>query len=794
MRDIMSLNFGWRFSPDFKPEYTHPDFKDTAFKLVDIPHIVSETPGSYPVNKTPCAVSCYRKMFVMPSAFEGKRLFIHFEGVTGCAAAFFNGKPVCAHKGGFTPFSCEITDLVKRGDNLLTVVVDSTEREDTPPFGGQIDIPCSGGIYREVRLEAVDEISIKEFTAVPVFANGDWSIDIKGSLISDKGAGFTFYLFDDKDKKISAKYYSCSGSDFACLWDLPCDVEEWSCKSPKLYTLKIALNSGDEVSVRLGFRRAAFRADGFYLGEEKLMLIGLSRHQNYPTVCSALPRSAQILDADLLHELGCNIVSTSHCPPSRHFLDRCDELGILVIEDLPAYGHIGGKEWKDTLCDNLSELIRRDISHPSIVLWNIRIEDAPDDSQLDKRLAALARELDSTRQLGGLHDSHGITEIEDVFLYKDYSHNGDNPGLERKKNVVKSKNIPYVVAAHSGQTIPARSFDREAIPLEQALRHAKVLDAAYGEQDICAVIGTCLSDFSAGKGLGFANQLCACGVTDFARVKKLAAYVYKAQACDEPLLKISSDLAPDERGDVWAVTNCDEVKLYIGGTESGTYQPDRKFFPNLPHPPIFIGDSDRLFSGLETIVFEGIKDGKAVTSVTIEPVKRTSLRISVSSSHLHHNDTYDVARIELEAIDQNGNRLRYCSDAVNIECDGSMEVIGSKLFSLEGGAAALYVRTKGGKGQATAKITTQSLGEYKLIFDITRTLPPKDIEKKNSDKKDDPAKNTEKPVSVDNDAPPPVVVHFFDDDEDSSTPPPANEVKNAVHTFNQKRNKKNKHR
>ncbi|MBQ6797379.1 MAG: hypothetical protein IJP10_05110 [Clostridia bacterium] len=793
MRDIMGLNFGWRFSPDFKQEYIHPDFKDTAFKLVDIPHTVSEAPGDYSVDRNSCGVSCYRKMFVMPSGFEGKRLFLYFDGVANCAAAFFNGKPVCAHKGSFTPFSCEVTGLAKRGDNLITVIVDSTERDDTPPFGGQIDIPCGGGIYREVRLEAVDETSIREFTAVPVYSDGDWSIDIKGSLTSDKGAGFTFYLFDSQERKISAKYYNCSGESFECLWDLPCEVKEWSCKSPVLYTLKIVLDSGDEVSARLGFRRAQFRSDGFYLGDEKIRLVGLSRHQNFPTIKNALPRSAQRLDVELLSELGCNIVSTSHCPPSKHFLDRCDELGILVIEDLPAYGHIGDSDWKDTLCDNLSEMIVRDISHPSVVLWNIRIEDAPDDSELDNRLAAIARKLDPTRQLGGLHDSRGSTVAEDVFLYKDYSHNGDNPGLERKKNVVKSKNIPYVIAAHSGQNAPARSIDRESYLLRQALHHAKVLDAYYGDPEICAAIGCCLSDFSAGKCIGFANHLCACGVTDSSRIKKLAAYVYISQKEDEPVLRISSDLSPDEQGEVWAFTNCDEVKLHIGGELIGSCHPNRKLFPNLPHPPILIENSERLFSGNEKIVFEGIKNGSSAASVTVEPVRRASLKVTASSSNLHHSDTYDVARIELEAVDQNGNRLHYCSDAVNIECDGSMEVIGSKLFSLEGGAAAFYVRTKGGKGQAVAKITTESFGEHRVVFDVTRTLPPKDSGKKDEPPKETSAKTTAKSSSVENDAPPPVVVHDFDD-SDSSSPPPASEVKDAVHTFNQKRNKKNKHK
>lgn len=793
MRDIMDLNFGWRFSPDFKPEYARPDFKDTAFKLVDIPHIVEETPRSCSGGKLYSAVTCYRKMFVLPSSFKGRRLFLHFDGVMGCAAAFFNGKPICAHKGGFTPFYCEVTSLVKNGDNLITVVVDSTEREDTPPFGGQLDMPCGGGIYREVRLEATDDVSIDTFTAAAYYSDGDWNIDIKGKLTSDKGAGFTFYLFDSDNKKISAKYYNCSNADFSCTWELPCEVDLWSCDNPKLYTLKIALDSGDEVSTRIGFRTVKFEPDGFYLNDSKLRLIGLSRHQNYPVIGNALPKSAQYLDAELIKELGCNAVFTAHCPPSHHFLDRCDELGILVIEDIPAYGHIGNDDWKDALCENLNEMIIRDISHPSVILWNIKADNAPEDADLEKRLADIAHRLDPTRQLGGIHDTHGTVTNEDVFLYKDYSHNGENPGLERRKNVIKTK-TPYIVISHTGRSYPAKSFDRESVLLQQALRHARALDAAYGDPDMCGVFGGYLSDFISGGNSGASNSICSYAICDRSRIKKLAAYVYMAQQEKQPILKISSRLAPDEPCEVWAVTNCDEVRLNIDGNVIGSYYPNRKLFPHLPHPPIQIDDPDgRLFSSGK-VTFEGIIGANTAASVVIEPLKRAQLRVTPSSTQLHHCDTYDTARVELEAVDQNGLRLPYCFDAVNIDCDGSMEVIGSRLFSLEGGAAAFYVRTKGGKGKASVKIATESLGEYQLAFDISRTLPPKDMfdKKESADTKDVKAETAspKAPAST-REEPPPVVVHDFEDD-DAPLAPSSNEVRDAVHTFNEKRIKKNR--
>lgn len=140
MIERLDINFGWRFSPDFKQEYTKPDFKDNAFRLVDVPHSVCEMRNDYFSEKQYHKISCYRKMVMLPPKMKKRRLILHFEGVMGCAAVFVNGKPVIMHKGGFTPFECDVTDFfndyIKDSENLITVAVDSFPREDTAPFGG----------------------------------------------------------------------------------------------------------------------------------------------------------------------------------------------------------------------------------------------------------------------------------------------------------------------------------------------------------------------------------------------------------------------------------------------------------------------------------------------------------------------------------------------------------------------------------------------------------------------------------------------------------------------------------
>ncbi len=783
MREILNLNSGWRFSPDFRPEYTHPDFKDTAFKLVDLPHVIATTPKGYVNERSFRRVTCYRKMFILPDEMKKRRLILHFEGVASCVATFVNGKPVCAHKGGFTPFSCDITneisEYIKGGDNLITVVVDSTERDDTAPFGGPLDMLYCGGLYREVRLEAVDDIYVTDIFARPQLTEGGWVLDIDGQF-SAGGAKVSLALFDGTQKLADDAFVS-EGDCFTRQLAVG-SVQPWSVDNPKLYQLVVRLDSGDEYTCRVGFRTIRFAPEGFFLNGKRLQLVGLSRSQSYPRAGWAMPAAAQRQDADLLRELGCNIVRTMHCPPSKHFLDRCDEIGLLVLDEMPGYRFVGNAEWQDAAKRNLEELIVRDRNHPSVMLWSTRVEEGPEAPEFYAETAQIARRLDGTRPLTGIRSTPAAEFAEDVFCYNDYS-----GVLEKKKNVIKAK-VPYLVTGHTGIKYPARVHDSEAVLLEQALQHARILDAAYGDADCCGVIGTTLADYSVPRTLGGNDNICRYGVVGADRMKKLAAYVYQSQSDAAPVLKVSSALSggcyPNSIcPGVYVFTNCDTVRVSRNGKRIGEFAPDRKKFPNMPHPPVYIGDlvGDLLVSeeGIEpkeaaavkaellsmqregvfssadlkarggssfsrsksvidtahrlydkyiansfggaSFTFEGIKNGEVARSIVLEPVAQTGLTVTSSATELYSNETYDCTRIELTAVDQNGNRLYDCFDAVSVECEGSIEVIGSRLFSLDAGAAAFYVRSKGGKGPAKVKITTESFGKHSVELNVVRS-------------------------------------------------------------------------
>lgn len=162
MRLVIPINRDWFY----KSHYNGKDiFRKISekYQKVTLPHTNVELPYNYFDDKIFCFVSCYKRMLYVEHGWKTKRLFLDFEGVMNYAQVFVNGKLAGEHKGGYSFFSIEITKFVNfENENEITVVVDSTERADTPPFGGQIDYLTYGGIYREVWLRITDKEYIKD--------------------------------------------------------------------------------------------------------------------------------------------------------------------------------------------------------------------------------------------------------------------------------------------------------------------------------------------------------------------------------------------------------------------------------------------------------------------------------------------------------------------------------------------------------------------------------------------------------------------------------------------------------
>jgi beta-galactosidase len=167
-RMVLPMNRGWRYSPSFVESGHEIDFDDSEFARVVVPHTNVALPWHGFDDKTYEFVSLYRRRFKLPPEARGQRVFVDFEGVMTASTVWINGQRLGEYKGGYTPFSFELTPHLNfDGENLLAVDVDSSERPDIPPFGNRIDYLTFGGIYREVSLRIVPTIYIENIFAQP---------------------------------------------------------------------------------------------------------------------------------------------------------------------------------------------------------------------------------------------------------------------------------------------------------------------------------------------------------------------------------------------------------------------------------------------------------------------------------------------------------------------------------------------------------------------------------------------------------------------------------------------------
>ncbi|HWQ58453.1 MAG TPA: glycoside hydrolase family 2 TIM barrel-domain containing protein [Clostridia bacterium] len=607
MRTIAHLNDNWRYAPDFKEEYLSSAFDDAAFESVRLPHANVELAYNNFDERAFQFTCCYRRELFVAGEARGQRMFLHFEGAMACAKVYINGELSAEHLGGYTPFTVELTGRVHYGEkNLVAVELDAAERPDVPPFGGVIDYLTYGGLYREVWLEQTGPAFISDLYARPTRERDGWRLEVAGMIDNAAkkigacavqltlGGREGTVLSRDMPLALSGK----AQQGFSFALDVG-KIDVWDVDDPALYALTLRLVENgealDETSRRIGFRTARFEADGFRLNDRKLKLRGLNRHQSYPYVGYAMPKSAQYRDAEILkYELGVNIVRTSHYPQSKHFLERCDELGLLVFEEIPGWQHIGGTTWKKVALNNVEEMIVRDRNHPSIVLWGVRINESQDDDDFYKETNARAHSLDPTRQTGGVRNFEFSHLFEDVYTYNDFLHQGNNAALSRPEKVTKT-GAPYLVTEHNGHMFPTKKFDCEEKRVEHALRHLRVLNAAYGSERISGAIGWCMADYNTHKDFGNGDLVCYHGVLDMFRLPKEAAAAYASQGDGRVVMEVASGMNRGERDAsrlerLYVFTNCDCVKMYRNDEFIGVYYPDCKGFPHLPHPPVVISD------------------------------------------------------------------------------------------------------------------------------------------------------------------------------------------------------------
>ncbi len=738
---LISLNQDWLFGGRYNPAMQDAGLDDSHFSPVSLPHC----PAPLSWREWNAAdwqdVWVYRKHFTIPADMTGMRIFLHFDGVMTGATPIINGHRLPQHLGGYLPFSYEITEWVKAA-NTLTVLVDA-RWQNVPPQGAsegprRIDYLEPGGIHRSVKLEAVPGIFISNVFAKPVrvLESGRF-IDVNCTLdaaVLPEGPVHIKAEMRNGRHTVAATQQTVaiekSGQlETRLLLSNLQDILLWDVDHPFLYDITVTLLVNNtplhDYQTRIGVREARFEKDGFYLNGRRLQLFGLNRHEIFPYAGLAMPDRVMRHDAEILKkQFNCNIVRCSHYPQTEAFLNACDELGLMVWEEIPGWNYIGDDAWKALMVRDVQDMILRDRNHPSIIIWGTRVNESANEVALYKRTRELARSLDDSRPSSGSMTMHTTKDwAEDVFAFDDYHADPDGSvGIWEPL-----ANVPYMLAEAVGQFNYAEGkgfncmYRRDAAPgiqQRQAIYHAQAHNKAAGSKRNCGVIGWCAFEYASllNSYKGIKNP----GVADVFRIPKIGASFYQSQV--DPALTPGiypnfywdfGSQSPSGPGKHAAIfSNCERLEVYIGQQHFASLLPDRENYPNLKYPPFFT-DIEIDGSDHPELRIDGFSGDKLLLSRRFSAdAGQDQLLLTADDKELV-SDGADATRVVFFIADKYGAHRPFAGGKLAFSLEGPGDIIGINPFNLEenGGAGAIWVKTKAGKnGRIILKATHQQFG------------------------------------------------------------------------------------
>jgi len=749
----LPLDNDWLFGGRFSDAAAQPAFDDSAFVRVSLPHCVSKLSWQGWEFSDWADVWVYRRHFSLPEGCGGQRIFLHFEGVMTGATPFVNGYALPPHRGGYLPFRYEITQLVGTRDNVLAVAVDA-RWSNVPPQGNpkgpiSVDFLQPGGIHRPVTLCAVPQLFISDVFAKPVNVldpsrRVEISCTLDAAIVPKNNTRLKVELFDAGRRIADISQAVEIETTGKTEWKLTLAnldyVKLWDVSAPQLYDLVTTLIVDDkpvhDYRTRIGFREAKFALDGFHLNGRRLQLFGLCRHEIYPYVGFAMPPRVMRRDAEILrHELNCNAVRCSHYPQTEAFLDACDELGLLVWEEMPGWGFLGDDGWKELALRDVETMIRRDRNHPAIVIWGVRVNESKNDPALYQRTTALAKSLDDSRptsgaMVGGLHSTKDWQE--DVFAYNDYAHDAKTGELKLNRPL---PGVPYILTEAVGQVVgigPSeehryRRAGEPALQAKQAIYHAQAHDQAAADKQFAGVIAWCGFEYASPVKVAY-NAVKNPGVADVFRIPKLGASFYQAQVHPQVRPVIQPNFywdfgAKTPRGpgkNAAIFSNCDHLEVFLNGAKLATLQPRRDQFPHLAYPPFF-ADLDLDGTGKPELRLDGYVGGALALSRSFSADETQDQFLLRADDARLTGTGFDATRLVFGRVDKFGSVRLFGTGEVTFQISGPGAIVGDNPFQLgdSGGIAAVWIKAeKNGVGNIEVAAAHPTLGKRSVIITV----------------------------------------------------------------------------
>ncbi len=736
-RQHLLIDFNWKFVKSDVKGAEEQKFDDTNWRTLNIPHdwsiegefkedAITKGSGGY----LPTGIGWYRKHFNLSRIDKYQQFWIEFDGVYMNSDVWINGQHLGKHPYGYTSFYYDLTPFIKKGENIIAVRVDNSIQPNSRWYSGS-------GIYRHVWLNITGSVHIAQwgtYITTPKADSSSATISVR-TLIENKSPIVKKVVLRSVIKNETGKETATVETPFSLEPSGKADIEQslkinspelWSIDTPSLYSLNsIVLESNKPIDSDIstfGIRKTEFDKDkGFLLNGKHIKINGVCLHHDAGCLGSAVPEQAWRRRLQILKEMGCNAIRTSHNPPAPEFLDLCDKMGFLVMDEAfdewvepkgqVQYGY--HKYFSECSQSDLLSMIHRDRNHPSIVIWSAGNE-VPDQvvengSEVLRKLIETFHKEDPTRPVTQANDRIAagdgpakltFLELQDIVGYNYVDRwnerrelyytvdRHDHPGWK----MIGTENVSvggirgqYSIGPDLSAKRPGRSRDYRLsmIEAEQLWKFTSVNDYVIGDFMWTGI------DYLGEA--GWPGKSSSSGLLDLCGFPKDGYYFYQSQWTNKPMIHIFPHWNwTGHEGQVISViayTNCDSAELFLNGKSFGTksyvfpQQGHSRSWDGFARPYIAPTTSDLHLSwdvpyepGKLKIV--GKKNGEIITEEIRTTSKPSAIRLSADRKDINA-DAWDIANIKAEIVDENGLVVSDANNLIEFKVEGEGVLIGT---------------------------------------------------------------------------------------------------------------------
>ena len=762
------FDFDWRFVKADPEDAQRTEFDDSQWRELDLPHdfsvegpVDNNNPTGMRGGFFPLGVGWYRKGFTLPESYRGKRVILRFDGVMYYADVYVNGRHLGREANPYLSRDWDITDyLNETGTNVVAV------RADTPR---QMERWYTGaGIYRHVWLMAVEPVRVREFgtyITTPKIEREKATVHIKTTLLNQTGGNAT--------GKLETIFFDPAGQEAARVETAvalgvngPTQVEQrltvhapklWSIETPNLYRAVSRLWNDerltDEYPSTFGIRTIAFDANnGFSLNGRRVVMRGACLHQDIGALGAAVPDRAIERRLESLRAMGVNAIRTSHNPYSIEFLDLCDRMGFVVIDEgfdkWPEF-RPDGTGWRESLL----RFLDRDCNHPSIVLWSVGNEVG---QQLQPEGVAIVKAMVQT-----VHDREPTRPVTCAMRpnrhadgrFSEMIHHIDVVALNYQSQLFEMLHETYPeMVLLGGETTPYYSLmpNWRTMGGDPNSRWLPVNPWFQVKQNVCGQFLWTGCDYLGEAVVGWPNIGWCCSPIDTCGRQKDYSYFIQSVYSDRPMARIvvRDPKAPvlgkygwhwppvrshwnwdgyDGPLEVFTFTNAASVELLLGGKSLGTKRladfADRMIRWEVPNEP----------GTIQAIARD--EQGTVVARHELRTAGPPAQLEVMSDREVLAADGQGLAHVTVRVVDPSGNLVPHGEHAIEFTLEGDGQIVGvdnGNLYSHESFKAAQRDTYQGralaiirvGRGAGTIRLTARADGlESAAITIETKALP-----------------------------------------------------------------------